>query len=114
MVAGFNFNELCCDANAASAFAYAAFQHIAHIELCTNVLDLDGLTFVDKRRITCNDIQFLKASQLGNDVFANPVGEVRFVRVLAHVRERQHRYRGFGSLRRLCSVIGCGAWRCAA
>lgn len=48
MNAGFRVNKLDSNAYAISNFAHTAFEQIAHVEISSNLLDVNRLAFVDE------------------------------------------------------------------
>src|SRR5262249_7447979 len=52
MTARRRIDELPGDAHAGSRLAHAAFEHIAHAQLASNLLHIDRLALVGERRVT--------------------------------------------------------------
>ena len=80
-------DQLRGDANPRVDSADAAFHDISHAELATEPLDVDILSPVLKRRVSCNDEQLTEPRELGDDVFGDAVDEILLLGIVAHIRE---------------------------
>ena len=83
-------DELSGDPHATTRLADAAFEHIAHAKLASNLLDVDGLALVGEARIAGDNEKRVEPRKRGDDVLDHAVGEIFLLRVAAHVLERQH------------------------
>src|SRR5258708_39915839 len=82
--------QLAGNANAITRFPDASFQHIAHAEFASDLLDIDSLAFVGEARIAADYEQRLEVRQRRDDVLDHAVGEKLLLRIAGHVLERQH------------------------
>ena len=82
--------ELRRDAHAVAVLAHAAFDHIADAELVGDLLHVDGLALVDKRRVARDHEEPAQLGQRRDDVLADAVGEILLLRIAAHVGEGKH------------------------
>ncbi len=57
---GGGIDELSCDAHPVYRFANAAFQHVAHPKLASNLLHVDGAPLVGEARVAGDDEQRLE------------------------------------------------------
>ena len=53
--AGFGVDQLHVDAHAVSAALYAAFEHVAHVEIAADLLNVSGLALVRKGGVAADD-----------------------------------------------------------
>ena len=91
---GRGIDELPGDAHPVRGLAHAAFQHVAHAQLATDLLHVDRPALVGEARIARDDEQPANARQRRDDVLHHAVGEVLLLGVAAQVQERQHGNRG--------------------
>ena len=90
MAAARRIDQLRGDADAIARLADAAFEDIANVERLGDLGDWrDGL-LVKERRIARDDMQFRQFGEVGDDVFADAVGEIFLLGVAAHVVEGEH------------------------
>src|SRR5258708_11457520 len=89
-----SLDQLAGNTNAATRFPDASFEHIAHAEFATDLLDVDRLALVGEARIAGDHEQRLEPRQRGDDIFHHAIGEVFLLRIAAHVLEWQHGDRG--------------------
>jgi len=68
MVPGLGFDQLCSDADATAGFAYAAFEHIAHAELASDLLHVDRATLVGEGAVAGDDEKPPHLRQRGDDL----------------------------------------------
>ena len=73
MGAAFGFDHLHGDPHPAARLADASLDDNAGAQYPADVLNLDGLSFVVKRRISRDDMQLTKTTEFGNDVFGDAV-----------------------------------------
>jgi len=90
VLAALGLDQLRGDADAIAGFAQAAFEHIAHTELASDLLHIDRAALVAEGRIARDDEQRRIARQRGDDVLGDPVGEELLLGVATHIREGQH------------------------
>src|ERR1700692_2323638 len=86
----FCLNQLAGYPHFTCGLAYAPFEHIANAKLAPDLLDVDSLTLVGKRRIACDHEQRLETRQRRDDVFHHAVGEILLLWIATHVLERKH------------------------
>ena len=90
MRAAASVDELRRDAHARPGLAHASFQHMAHAEVARDAPQIDGAALVGEGRIARDHHQPRHLRQIGDQVFADAVGEVILFSVAGHVVERQH------------------------
>src|SRR3954466_16255269 len=90
MAAGRYVVELRGDADLIAAPAHAAFDDVAHAEIARDLVDVNRAAFVDKRRVAGDDEEPAQLRERGDDVLADPVGEILLGTIAAHVDEGQH------------------------
>src|SRR4051794_16458394 len=73
MVPGLGFDQLCSDADAGAGFAYAAFEHIAHAELASDLLHVDRATLVGEGAVAGDDEKPPHLRQRGDDLLDHAV-----------------------------------------
>src|SRR5437016_4706856 len=89
-----------------------ALQNIPDTKFPTDLLYVDGLSFVRETRITGDDEQPTDARQRGNDLLDHPIGKIFLVGIAAHVLKRHHRYRRlFGKRKRSRGFNRRSGWR---
>ena len=79
------------DADPATRFAHAAFEHIAHAQFLADFLDVDGLALVGKGRIAGDHREGAPAGEHRDDVLGDAVGEKLLLGIAAEIGERQYR-----------------------
>ena len=89
-----SIDQLRGDADPLRRLAHAAFEHVTHTQLATDLLHIDGPALVGKARIARDHEQPPDVAERGNDVLDDAVGEIVLLRIIAHVLERQNRDRG--------------------
>ena len=82
--------ELRRDAHAVAVLTHAAFDDVANSEFLPDLLDVDGLAFEGKRRVARDDEEPAQLGKGGDEVFADAVGEILLLRIVAHVDKGQH------------------------
>ena len=82
-------DQLRGDPHAIARFAHAAFEHVRDLELPRDLRQVDVLAFERERGVARDHRQRGHLAQVGDDVFADAVGEILLLGVAAHVRERQ-------------------------
>src|SRR5215468_7088348 len=87
MSAGRGVNKLAGDSNTVAASAHAAFQDVAHAQLASNLLYVNGPSLVRKARIAGDDKQARETRQGGDDLFHDAVSKILLCRVVAHALE---------------------------
>jgi hypothetical protein len=88
MRASFGVDQLAGDAHPVAAFAYRAFEHVAHPKLAPNLLNIDGLSFVGEGRIAGDDEQPPDTGERADDFLDHAVGEIFLLGVAAEIRKR--------------------------
>jgi hypothetical protein len=76
MTAGRDVIELSCDTYTVAASANAALQDITDAEFGPDLLHVDRLSLVGKRRVARDYKEPAKLGQRGDDVLADPVGKI--------------------------------------
>ena len=94
MRAGLGLDQLPGDPQRRARLSHAAFQHVAHAKLASDLPDVDRPALVGERGIARDHEQRLEARQRGRDVLHQAVGKILLLGIAAHVLERQHRDRG--------------------
>ena len=95
MPAGGGINQLRRDPYLVFGLTYAAFQHVPHAHLPTDVLYLDGFALVRERRVAGDDKEAGDAGEVAGEVFSDAVAEIVLFRIVAHVGEGQDDDGGF-------------------
>src|ERR1700722_14923080 len=85
VAAGGSVVELHGDTHAVAGLAHAAFDHIANAEVSGDLLHMDGLAFVDERRVPRDHEEPAQFGERGNDILADTVGKILLLRIAAHV-----------------------------
>src|SRR5436190_5582131 len=75
-----------------SSLLHAAFEHIRHAKFAGHCLQVFWLAFVFGRRFSRDNLQVADASELGQDLILNAVGEIGIVWVTAQIVEWENRY----------------------
>jgi hypothetical protein len=88
-------DKLSCDADSICRFANATFQHVAHPELASDLLHVDGAPLVREARVAGDDEQRLEMRQRRDDVIDHSVREIFLLRIGAQVGEWQNSNGGF-------------------
>jgi hypothetical protein len=86
---GCSINELPSDPYTICQLAHASFEHIAHAELTTDLLHVDGSTLVGKTRIARDDEKPPDAREACNDIVDHAVAEIVLRGIAAYVLKRQ-------------------------
>src|SRR5215472_9634954 len=95
MGAGRRLDELSCYPHAVACLAHTPLKNVAHPQLAPDLFDVDGPALVGETRVARDDEEPTPFREGGDDVLADPVGEVLLLRVAAHVLEWQNGYRRF-------------------
>src|SRR5499426_815009 len=103
MHSGRCIDELRRDSHPVCCLAHAAFEHVAHPELATNLFHVHRPALVGKARIARDHEQPMYARQGRGDLFHHAVSEVVLFRVAAHVIEGHDGDRWFVGQRQ-CSL----------
>src|SRR4051812_15578081 len=82
--------ELRRNAYTVAVLAHATLDHIADAQFLSDLLHVDGSAFEYERRVARDHEEPTELGQGGDDVFANAVGEIRLLRIAAHVDEGEH------------------------
>jgi hypothetical protein len=90
MLAGFDIDQLHVDAQPAAAALHAAFQHVAHIEIPADLLQIGGLALVGERGAAPDHESAGDARQIGGQAFGDAVGEIFLLGIAADIGEREH------------------------
>ena len=93
MAAGRDVVELRGDTHAIAAPPHAAFEHVAHAELARDLVHVHRAALVDEGGVARDDEEPAQLRQRGDDVLADPVGEIILLAVATHVGEGEHRDR---------------------
>jgi len=88
-------DKLSRDADSICRFANATFQHVAHPELASDLLHVDGAPLVGEARVAGDDEQRLEMRQRRDDVIDHSVREIFLLRIGAQVGEWQNSNGGF-------------------
>src|SRR6185503_15137362 len=90
VAAGVDIVELGRDAQPGTGFAHATLEHVANTEFVRDVLHKDRPALVDEGRVPRDHEEPAQLRQRGNDVLADPVGEIFLLGIAAHVGERKN------------------------
>ena len=82
MSAAFRIDELRGNAHALAGPADRAFEHGAHAELAADGANVDRASLVGKAGVAGDHDEAGDLRQVGDDVFADPVGEILLFRRL--------------------------------
>ena len=82
-------DELRADADAITAAADAAFQHVADTQFATDLADIDRFALVLEAGVARDDEQLREPRQLHNDVICDAVREIALLGIAAHIGERK-------------------------
>src|SRR5512132_2616767 len=74
-----------------SSLLHAAFEYSGHAEFASHCLQVFWRAFVFGWRFSRDNLQVADASELGQDLILNAVGEVSIVRVTAQIVEWEDR-----------------------
>ena len=88
--AGLGVDQLHVDAHAVSAALHAAFEHIAHVELAADLLQVDGLALVGEGGVAADDEGAGNAREVGRQALGHAVDEIFLLRIAADIGEGQH------------------------
>ena len=103
VIAVLGLDQLDGNAHPVTGLAHGALQHVAHVELCTDLRDLHVLALVGERRGPCHHSQLRNLGQQVKQLLGESVREIFLLCIGTHVDERQHGD-GFGSIAsRFCS-----------
>src|SRR6266567_680641 len=95
MCSGRGVDKLGGYANSVGHLANATFEHIAHPQFATHLLEVHCSALVSETRVARDYEQLPETRQSGDDLFDDAVSEIRLLRVATHVLERKHGNRGF-------------------
>jgi hypothetical protein len=87
MRAGGRVDQLRGNPDPPAGFAHRAFEDITHAEFAADLLHVDGLTLVRKRRVAGDDKQPADARERSDDLLDHAVGKIFLLRVAAHIGE---------------------------
>src|SRR6266566_669379 len=103
-------DELCGDPHTITGTADRAFEYRLNTKLTADGANIDRAPLVGEARVARDHYQIRDLRQVGDDVFADSVGEILLLRIPRHVGEWQNRdrpmrlrNRGVGS-----PATGCG------
>ena len=91
VASGCDVVELRRDAHTIAVLPHAAFDHVTDAEVFPDLLDVDGLALISKRRVARDDEEPAQLGKAGDEVLADAVREILLLRIVAHVDEGQHR-----------------------
>jgi len=101
-----SLDQLCGNPYPIACLPHAAFEHIAHPEIASDLFHVDRTAFVSEARIACDHEQRGIARERGGDVLGYAIGEKLLLGVAAHVGEREHGHRGLvGHCERCCGRL---------
>ena len=75
--------------NAIAAALHAAFEHVAHVEFATDLLEVDRLALVGEGSVARDDKRAANARQIGGQALGHAVDEIFLFRIAADIGERQ-------------------------
>src|SRR5260370_20366110 len=90
----FSLDELGSNADPIGGLAEAAFEHITHAEISADLLHIDRLAFIGKRRVPGDDEQRGIMRKSGDDVFGYTIGDELLLGVATHIGEGQYASEG--------------------
>src|SRR5713101_7430906 len=91
MRVGMGVEQLNVYAHSVSSPLHTAFKHCGHAEFIRDCLQVSWRAFVFGCRFSRDDLQVADASEFGQDLILNAVGEVGVVRVTAQIVEWENR-----------------------
>ena len=105
MLAGFGVDQLHIDAKPAAVPLHRALEHIADIQLATDLPYIGRPALVGERGIAADHERAADARQVGGQAFDHAVDEIFLLVIAANVGERQHHDRqpGRRNLHRRCA-----------
>src|SRR5215813_4672655 len=90
VTAGHRIDELPGNAHARSTLAHATFEHIAHPQLATDLLHVNGLALVGERRVSGDYEEPADTREPTGDVLDHAVSEILLLGLPTHVLKRQN------------------------
>ena len=86
--ASLSVDELHVDAHSAAAALNAAFEDVANVQFASNLLKIDVLALVGKRRVAPDDKGARNAREVGGQALGDAVDEIVLLRIVADIGER--------------------------
>src|SRR5260370_13855132 len=83
-------DELCGDAHTIAGTADRAFKYRLHAKLTADGANIDRTPLIGEARIACDHRKTRDLRQVGDDVFADSVGEILLLWIPRHVGEGQN------------------------
>src|SRR6516162_3247068 len=83
-------DQLCGDPRTIAGTANRAFEYRLYTKLTANGANIDRAPLVGEARVARDDHQACDLRQIGDDVLADPVGEILLLRITRHVSEWQN------------------------
>src|SRR6516162_9086328 len=90
MPAAGRVDKLCGDPHTITGTADRAFEYRLHAKLAADRANIDRTPLVGEARVARDHHQTRDLRQVGDDVFANSVGEILLLRIPRHVGEWQN------------------------
>jgi|SRR6516162_855923 len=82
-------DQLSVDPNLIGRPPDAAFEHVAHTKLATDLLRVDRLVPIGERSVARNHQRLLDPRQIRRQILSYSIGEILLLRITAQVGERQ-------------------------
>src|SRR6516164_512656 len=89
MVAGFGVNQLDIHSEAVASPLHRPFEHIADVQLTSELLYVNALPLEGERSVTCNHKRPIDTRQVRRQAFRDPIDEIILLGTAAYVSERQ-------------------------
>src|SRR6516164_8830212 len=97
VIAGFGVDQLHVDAEAVAATLHRAFEHIADVQLTSQLLYVNPFSLEGERGVTCNYERATDARQVRGQALGHTIHEVFLLGIAADVREGQNDHGQSGS-----------------
>ena len=88
MAAADRIDQLRRDPDPPARLAHATLEYVANTECARHLGDRNRLPLIDKGRIPRDHVQPRQLGEIGDDVLANPVGEIFLLSISTHIVER--------------------------
>ena len=90
VAAGVGVDQLHVDPHAVPGALHAAFEHIAHVEIAADLLNVSGLSLVRKGGVAGDDERARNPRKVGGQALGHAVDEILLFGIAADVGEGQH------------------------
>src|SRR3974390_1846796 len=90
MVSRLGVDELHVHPEAVATTLHRAFEHIADVQLTSELLYVNALSLEGERSVTCNHERAIDARQVRGEALGHPIHEVLLLGIAAEVGEGQY------------------------